>query len=365
MSTPNNPPAFKPTPTDNTNKTVRGKATTTDSSGKAYKEATNILDRDKNKYNVKRFMYPDDLDSNPEYGLQTAVFFINVHSAGKSIVGSEQTLYTIPDEDVNKFAGQRLVSATSEGIAPIAAVVSSEQLDKVVSASKMKRLDAAISLHMPNSIRTNYGVNWGETTDEEMRTKDFFVQSGIKASNGIANSIMGKDKGIGDATGDIAFTGVTNAIVSNLGNYWQKSAQITGGNSKAEQVFQGVEFREFQFAYNFFPKSAAEAENILNIIRLFRYHMLPEFLDQMSFMYIYPSEFNIKYYSNGSENTYLEKLSTCVLKSLEVDYTPSGQFSTFKPTEAGAMPTQINLNMTFQELSKPSKETSPWEGQGL
>jgi hypothetical protein len=93
--------------------------------------------------------------------------------------------------------------------------------------------------------------------------------------------------------------------------------------------------------------------------------MLPEFLDQMSFMYIYPSEFNIKYYTNGAENKYLEKLSTCVLKSMDVDYTPNGQFTTFSTDENGAMPVQINISLVFQELSKPTKETSPWEGPGL
>lgn len=365
MSTPNIPNGFKPTPQPD-QKVVRGQATTS-KNGKSFKEESQVYDSAKNKYNVKKFMYPSDLDSSPEYGQQTAIFFINVHSAGKSITGSEQKLYDIPDEDITKFAGQRLGSAVGGAVADgvntaLSAVgTSSDNINNALTASKMMRLDAAISLHMPNSVRTNYGVDWGEASDEEMRGKAFAVESVIKTTNGMAKGILSTTK----AGGEVAFSGAMNALMGNAGKYLQKSAQITGGNSKAEQVFNGVQFREFEFNYQFFPKSVEESENILNIIRLFRYHMLPEFLDEMAFMYIYPSEFNIKYYSNGKENQYLEKLSTCVLKRLDVDYTPSGQFATFAPTAQGAMPTQINVSMSFQELSKPSKETSPWESSGL
>lgn len=371
MSTPNIPSGFKPTPAPS-KPVIRGQQTTSDANGNSYKEASNIFDTKGKKYNVKRFMYPYDLDSSPEYGRQTAVFFINVHSAGKSITGSEQTLYDIPDEDITKFGGTRLLEAAGSGAnAVIKGVVgdnaTSGQIEKALTASKMMRLDTAISLHMPNSVKTNYGVNWGEASDEEMRNKELVVQSLIKTSNAMKsnNGFVNKVTGAAGAAGDVAFTALGNLAVNAVGKYGQKAASITGGNSKAEQVFDGVQFREFEFSYQFFPKSPDEAENILNIIRLFRYHMLPEFLDTLSFMYIYPSEFNIKYYSNGKENQYLEKLSTCVLKSLDVDYTPNGQFSTFAPTDKGAMPTQINVSMTFQELSKPSKETSPWEGAGL
>jgi hypothetical protein len=371
MSTPNIPPAFKPSENYRPNTPVRGQATTSDPSGRLYKESSPLTDSGKkNKYNVKKYMYPDDLDTNPEYGMHTAVFFINVHTAGKSIAGSEQALYDIPDEDVSKFAGQRLAnlaesSALVEGVVKL--VVPAGTLTNALQASKMKRLDTAISLHMPNSVRTSYNVNWGEASDEEMRSKDFLAQSTMKTVNAWSDGKGFKDTivGLGGAAKDIAVTGMTNSVVNNMGKYLQKTANITGGNSKAEQVFEGVQFREFPFQYSFFPKSIDEAENIRNIIRLFRYHMLPEFLDQMSFMYIYPSEFNIKYYTNGAENKYLEKLSTCVLKSMDVDYTPNGQFTTFSTDENGAMPVQINISLVFQELSKPTKETSPWEGPGL
>jgi hypothetical protein len=337
---------IKPTPNPSTPKNGAGTITAPD--GSSYKESSPVKDTNDKQYNIKRFMYPEDLENNPEHGQQMVVFFINVSTAGKTIDGkTDQTLYDIPAEDLPKFSGTRVGQKVPDSY------------DGFVTAAKMKRLDTAIALHMPNSVKTNYGVNWGESTDEEMRGKDFVVQSALK---------VGESKSFGDGvnnTAKVVKNALQNTAAGTFGKYIQKSARVTQGNSKQEQVFDGVQFRTFDFSYTFFPRSKTEAENILNIIRMLRYHMLPEFLDEMSFMYIYPSEFNIKYYSNGTENQYIEKLSTCVLKSLDVDYTPNGQLNTFAPDAKGAMPTQINVSMQFQELSKPTKETSPWYSQGL
>lgn len=340
---------FKPTPNPSSSK-KNGAGTINAPDGTSYKESSPVKDTNDKQYNIKRFMYPEDLENSDEHGQQMVVFFINVSTAGKTIDGkSDQTTYAIPDEDLPKFSGTKVGQ-----IIP-------DKIDGLVTAAKMKRLDTAIALHMPNSVKTNYGVNWGESTDEEMRGKDFLVQSGLKIAGGAKKGFVEGAKETVKVVGNAA----QNIVVGSYGKYIQKSARITQGNSKQEQVFEGVQFREFDFNYTFFPKSKAEAENILNIVRMFRYHMLPEFLDEMSFMYIYPSEFNIKYYSKGTENQYIEKLSTCVLKTMDVDYTPSGQFTTFEPDAKGAMPTQINVNMHFQELSKPTKESSPWYSQGL
>jgi hypothetical protein len=348
MITPPIKTKFTPPPQGGT--TVKNGASTIETGGGvAIPQA--LKDSVGNNYHIKRFMYPEDLDVSDEYGKNMVVFFINVNAVGKAADGtSVQTVYDIPDEDITKFGGQRIVAA-AQNILPI---------DKLVSA-KMKRLDTAICMNMPNSVKTGYDVIWGEASDQDMRNAEFLAQSALKVAG---------SKGLGDLVNnfkEIAGDAAINAAFGS-GNKWiSKAARQTAGNSKAEQLFEGVTFREFSFSYQFTPKSADEAENILNIIRMFRYHMLPEYKNDNSFMYIYPSEFNIKYYANGTENQFLEKLSTCVLKNVEVDYTPNGQFSTFAydPKKAGAMPTQINLNMLFQEISKPSKETSPWFTRGL
>ena len=118
-------------------------------------------------------------------------------------------------------------------------------------------------------------------------------------------------------------------------------------NPKKEQIFKNMDFRTFQYDYQFFPRSATESENIRNIINTFRYHMHPEFKDDDGFLYIYPGEFEIYYYMGSKENPFVHKHTSAVLKEVNVNYTPQGQFTSF---DNGA-PAQINMTLSFQELS--------------
>jgi hypothetical protein len=149
--------------------------------------------------------------------------------------------------------------------------------------------------------------------------------------------------------------GVGQAIIANMAlakNAGASAALGLAENPKKEQVFKGVDFRTFSFDYQFFPRSAEEAKNVLNIIQEFKYHMHPEFKDSNNFIYIYPSEFDVVYYQGGAENSNLHRHTSCVLTEMNVNYTPNGNFNTF----ANGMPTQINVTMSFRELALLTKD---------
>ena len=133
---------------------------------------------------------------------------------------------------------------------------------------------------------------------------------------------------------------------------------------KKEQIFKNMDFRTFQYDYQFFPRSAEESANIRNIINTFRFHMHPDFKVDEGFLYLYPGEFEIYYYIGDQENPFVHKHTSAVLKEVNVNYTPQGQFTSF---DNGA-PTQINMTLSFQELSILTKrhlaafgETPPQE----
>jgi hypothetical protein len=86
--------------------------------------------------------------------------------------------------------------------------------------------------------------------------------------------------------------------------------------------------------------------------------MHPEFKDTASFLYIYPSEFDVYYYYFNQENRALHRHTSCVLTELNINYTPNGSFQTFAAGEKspGGMPTQINMSMTFKELAILTKD---------
>ena len=128
-------------------------------------------------------------------------------------------------------------------------------------------------------------------------------------------------------------------------------------NPNLESVFKSVPFREFNFPFTFAPKNEKEKDSVHKILQLFRFHMLPEHQNAANGYFNVPSEFQITYMYRDQENTYLPRISRCVLKSVDIDYAPEGVVSTLVPDERGAPPTIINLSLNFGETEIMTKET--------
>lgn len=222
-----------------------------------------------------------------------------------------------------------------------------------------RRLVSAIALHIPNNLQTRYSVQY-----EEASTMGFQAMAQVARGMGEAGgSLMqafanGSTEGLGSRLTDALRTSqaggsLTAAILQS--DTGRALSALTGvaANPKKEQVFSQVDFRTFTFDYQFYPRSETEANNVLEIIKTFKTHMHPEFKSGTDFLYIYPAEFDIAYYSGSNQNVALHKHASCVLTEMNLNYSPQGQFTTF----ANGMPTQINMTLTFRELVPMTKET--------
>jgi len=128
-------------------------------------------------------------------------------------------------------------------------------------------------------------------------------------------------------------------------------------NPNLESIFKSVPFREFSFPFTFAPKNEKEKDSVHKILQLFRFHMLPEQQSGANGYFNVPSEFQITYMYRDNENSYLPRISRCVLKQCSIDYGPEGVVSTLTPDEKGAPPTLITMNLTFGETEIMTKET--------
>lgn len=234
---------------------------------------------------------------------------------------------------VSSTAGGALKGAAASGLTA-GAMLGALEVAGVEFGQGTKRLKAAIMLYTPNQLSVRYGTSWGE---EEM---DMALQL---ANTVNANSMDAQSAPIKNA--------VASEILKKSATY--SSATRKAANPRKEQVFKGVEYRRFTFEYQFAPKNAGESQAVQNIIYMFKYHMHPEFKDDSAnFIYIYPSEFDIEYYVGTEQNMNLNKISSCVLTEMNVNYTPNGVFSTFPD----GSPTQINMTLNFVELEALTKE---------
>lgn len=305
-----------------------------------------------NQYTVSSHQYPIDLDTSPEYGGNKIVFFINVAGEGR-IAKSENNNYTVRDRPIDQYNRSTIDDSKNSEIL-------SGTREKLNVALPMKRLTSAISLYMPNEFATGWNAEYGE---EDMSNLDLVARGlDILSDATNANNAAGFVDRIRTAAsegGRLAASAMARSAFEGS-EFRQRALRTTPGQSKMEQLFRRVNFRDFSFFFMFAPKSEREADNVLSIIRTFRHHMLPEFRDENQFLYLYPSEFDIKYYRGDEENEYLEKQFSAVLTNMSVNYAPMGIYNTF----ANGMPTQINMQLSFRELSVATKETSPFDKSG-
>jgi hypothetical protein len=341
-----------------------------------YKPRGQASSFDASKYNIDQFQYPADLmGSSGEYGGNYVIFYINVATDSKLIRDKQETTVDdIPPRDQGSLVGlasNSLPGVTEQvnlGIARGTGYVN-KTFDKtynsvgaqnVVSAigsrltGQKKRVKTAVALHVPNNLTTAYNISYDEE-DTNMAALILAAGGGgaalMKAiETGNYSNVNAGDmaKSAGAAIGS---TAMQAGNIAGLGGSIQKLTGLAP-NPRKEQIFKNVSFRKFQFDYEFFPRDAQEAQNVLNIIYQFKLHMHPEFKDANQFLYIYPSEFDIFYYNNGKENMNINRHTSCVLTDMTVNYAPQGQFTTFE----GGMPTQINVSLSFMELATLTKE---------
>lgn len=331
------------------------------------------------KYNVTNHAYPLDLFApDSRYGGNYAIFYINVQ--GTSKFAKENPTEVIPDEDLDitdaKGRGSQLsqinASASDVAIGAGSLALAATGLSKfagvdlpggagsiglagtvalgataLMGQRETKRIKTAIALPIPNDLNTRYSMQWSEDSallfDVASRIGSDLTDAVTNISKGgkISDSLQSLK---GDALGV-----VQSALLSIPGG---GSAFVGKANNlKREQIFNGVDYRPIVFNYRFSPRSKAEYEAVQQIIYEFKYHMHPEF-GESTYVFIYPSEFDIIYYNNGALNPNLPKNTSCVLRDMNVSYTPNSKFVAFDD----GIPSEINMQLTFVELAILTKE---------
>lgn len=316
-----------------------------------------------NKYKADQHMYPSDLMT-PIYGGNYAIFYINVSDASRLKL-TEETIDPANLEPRMRSSliakSEALANYIEGGISTAAGAVNKILPDAVgkidveavktavpFNARSQRRLKTAIALHIPNQLSVSYRTSWGVQDTAAM-------QAVLTGANAVGEAVSTNGASIKKNLSDVAGTAAEAAFSLGMSKMPQGTSAATGvaANPKREQTFEGVEFRKFTFDYQFYPRDEFEAENVLNIIHQFKLHMHPEFKSELNYVWIYPSEFDITYFTGGKENTNIHKHTSCVLENMSVNYTPNGNFSVF----SNGMPTQINMTLEFMELQLASKET--------
>jgi hypothetical protein len=225
-----------------------------------------------------------------------------------------------------------------------------------------KRTTDTIALYMPDTLAFSQSQSF----------------AGLDLGGGLAATLGAGYSGVQNMlSGDMSNTDKANYALKNATPFVLNAlANIAGQAGRAvfagftgttvnpmmEVVYSAPEFRSFRFDFMFYPRSSIEAKEVQNIIQRIRFHQAPEVLGNNSagglggYFLVPPSEFDIKFYYNGTENPNIPSISTCVLQTVDVDYAPNG-FAAYEVLEdrnipkwgSTGMPIGIRLGLVFKE----------------
>lgn len=239
-----------------------------------------------------------------------------------------------------------------------------------------KRIQDSIAIYLPPNVKDTY-----TTTYSPMATGliGFSVAAGIDIAGAIKNNDMralvkrglSTAEGIFEEMGKRAGLGIIQALTESEGGI-ELVNKVFGraANPYLEVLFQGPELRTFSYDFTFAPRNELEQEEVKKIIQLFRFHQAPEQRSDHSLFLGLPSEFDIHYMYQPSspqgvdsagiaqgggmeayENPFYNKIATCVLQSVNVDYTPGKVAS----HQQGA-PVLIKMSLSFMETEMITKK---------
>jgi hypothetical protein len=329
-------------------------------------------------YDVNSYYYPDKLGQANDEFQHYVSFFINVRGASKFY---EQNIDSVNKptakqggsisnsiDPTSASTGVKVATINEIGIGAAtalgaispkqagtltavnavgtAAVTAALQFSSVLKKDNLKRLKTNITLHMDGPPSVKYGVNY---QDHDLGILGGFLSSSASSSNSITEQAGG--------LANLAALQIMKipSVLPGFGSSSYADIAQFGAKVKTnpfrEVFFEGVDYRRFNFKYKFLPKSPRESSAVLNIINTFKEHMHPE-LSSDGYFYIYPSEFEIKYFYNNKENGYFNKIAPCALTDMQVDY-GGEQFSTF----SNGAPSEIDMTLTFRELELLTKES--------
>ena len=224
------------------------------------------------------------------------------------------------------------------------------------------RVTDSIAIYLPPNIIDNYANQYNAT---ETAFLGFLLASGGKfiedfkkrdfmGASGTALSALG---GVFEEALKQAGSSLIETFTAAEGGY-ELANKIFGrsANPYLEVLYGGPQLRTFNYSFKFAPKNETERDNVQKIIQMFKFHSAPEHRNDHNMFLGLPSEFDIHYMYQAedgvaNENAYFPKIATCVLQSVNTNYTPTGV-----KTHADGSPVTIQMDLSFLETEMITKD---------
>lgn len=235
--------------------------------------------------------------------------------------------------------------------------LSSKIFDGLLKQSDVQRgsdvkTQYTVTLPIPNNITDSNSVSWGEDTINPLQAAGMNMIQNVGETGdviggftGAANELINKAGAI-DGTGKKAIIAAISAFGVGA-NPEAVVSRATGQilNPNLELLFSGVNLRAFSFMFDFAPRSYDEGQMVKQIIRTFKKTMVPS-SDRGIFVKP-PSIYQLMYMQGASAHPFLNSFQPCALVNMDINYTGSGTYATYRD----GTPVHMQLQLTFKELN--------------
>ena len=155
---------------------------------------------------------------------------------------------------------------------------------------------------------------------------------------------------------DASVSAAINLVPGSNVNVNQIMARNSGQiiNQNLELLFDSVSLRPFTFGWDIAPRDKKEAKVVKEMFMQLKMRSAPKKTKgDMAFLES-PDVFRISYRKGSNVHPFLNKFKICALTSIGVNYTGSGQYSTYGD-DLGT-PVHMKMNLSFQELEPIYRE---------
>jgi len=293
------------------------------------------------EYDFSYKVFPEDLQSD-----NTGHYMVININVPVSMKGESRSAFTSPEygttilpNDNSKVDTLRFGKLT-----PLPNAPNAREGEALTIPRYTRRIKESIALFMPSSLVYSSQNKYEEISMTAIAGN--IGKTGLNFATGIAAGAISKN-----LTGALGRGAAGKTLADGLGNVIGTASSIAGYpiNPRIEVLYSTTPQREFVFEILMAPKSESESVAMEQIIQALRYHSAPE-IDKTAliggFTFVPPAEFDITFFNKGVENIHIPRINTCVLERIEVDYAPTGVYSTFR----NGHPVAARLSLGFREI---------------
>ena len=319
--------------------------------------------------------YPLNVDSDPQQG-HYVLFHINTRTNGKLITPkSGKNMNEAIDKLQNELGAEGLDDGGEDSIETQALANGGAKLTKPESAKgnlnrsivltklPTKRLEKSIALYMPPNVQVSYDVKYGDQEVGALAMSGAAAIDAITSEGGTRSKVSGVVEALLGAGMKEGIQAMATKSLETVAPGAKTLINLSRGSvvtPRMEMMFEGVGRRSFSYTFAFIPKSEQEALVVEDIIQHFKFYAMPKYSNPTTKREMdIPGTFDIEYMYKGNRNNFLNRVHTCFLQQVQVQY-GADRYTAYEETTGnrgrGNPPQKSQITLNFTELEVVSQD---------